>query len=42
VTTGTDGERGRDLGLAEQIKESEVGGACSTSGRGQKIVKGFG
>jgi hypothetical protein len=28
--------------LGDQIKENEVGGACSTNGRGEKSVQGFG
>jgi hypothetical protein len=30
------------LGKSSQVKENEVGGACSTRGGGEKSVQGFG
>jgi hypothetical protein len=30
------------LGRSSQFKANEVGGACSTHGRGEKSVQGFG
>jgi hypothetical protein len=30
------------ISLASQVKANEVGGACSTHGRRQKSVQGFG
>jgi hypothetical protein len=30
------------LGKSSQVNANEVGGACSTNGRGEKSVQGFG
>jgi hypothetical protein len=30
------------ISFGDQIKENEVGGACGTHGRREKIVRGFG